>query len=311
MTIANSSVTSGLRVCGLDIQVSGRVIRTARLEREKHEIFADPEPLLDGLRRSGVRIDLFTFVQSLPETQPRYGYPMEWDNLAVLPVSTYEEWLRHQIRFAPRGRLRQAEKKGVSVRELPFDGSLVKGIREIYNECPIVQGKRSRHYGADLKTVHQKEATFLDRSIFAGAFLGDQLIGFIKLVVDESGTQARLIEFMSMVRHRERCPSNALLAQAVRSCAERGIRLLIYEKFAYGKKAADGLAQFKEVNGFRRVDIPRYYVPFTHIGSLALRAGLHRGLADNLPVSLATKIREARTAWYHWKFRSVLETSKS
>src|ERR1051326_8022942 len=258
-------------VSGRDIRVEGRLIRIARLEREKYEALADPEPVLERVRRSSTRIDLFTFAQGLPETQPKYAYFMEWDNLAVLPVSTFDEWYRKQIRFAPRGRLRQAEKKGVTVREVAFDDDLVKGIWEIYNECPICQGKRSRHFGSDLQTLHRKEATFLDRSVFVGAFLGDQMIGFLKLVIDEHRKEARLIEFMAMVRHRDKCHANAMIAQAVRSCAEREIRLLIYEKFAYGKKAADGLSQFKEVNGFRRVDVPRYYVPLTPLGSVALR----------------------------------------
>ena len=302
---------SQVSVHGADIRIEGRLIRIARLEREKYEALTDPESVLEGLRNSGIRIDLFTFIQALPETQPKYAYPMEWDNLAVLPVSTFDQWYKHQIRFPPRGRIRQAEKKGVTVREMPFDDSLVKGIWEIYNESPICQGKRSRHYGSDLETVRKKEATFPDKSAFVGAFLEGEMIGFLRMVVDEPRKQARLIEFMSMVRHRDKCASNALIAQSVRSCAERGVRCLIYERFAYGKKAADGLSQFKEVNGFGRVDIPRYYVPLTDLGSFAFRVGLHRNLADHLPVTFADRIRQARSAWYRWRFRQVLETSRS
>jgi hypothetical protein len=295
----------------VDIRIEGRLIRIARLEREKYEVLPEPELVLDGLRNSGVRIDLFTFIQALPETQPKYTYPMEWDNLAVLPVSTFEEWYRHQIRFAPRGRVRQAEKKGVTVREVPFDDNLVRGIWEVYNESPVCQGKRSRHYGSDLQTVSKKEATFPDKSVFVGAFLRGEMIGFLRMVIDEVRKQARLIEFMSMVRHRDKCPSNALIAQGVRSCAERGVHFLIYERFAYGKKATDGLSQFKEVNGFGRVDIPRYYMPLTNLGFLAFRVGLHRNLPDHLPAILADSVRQARSAWYSWRFRNVLETPRS
>ena len=300
-----------LNVHGADIRIEGRLIRVARLEREKYEALNDPESVLEGLRNSGMRIDLFTFIQALPETQPKYTYPMEWDNLAVLPVSTFDEWYNHQIRFPPRGRIRQAERKGVTVREVPFDDSLVKGIWEIYNESPICQGKPSRHYGNDLQTIRKKEATFPDKSVFVGAFLGGEMVGFLRMVVDQPRKQARLIEFMSMVRHRDKCPSNALIAQSVCSCAERGVRFLIYERFTYGKKAGDGLSQFKEVNGFGRVDIPRYYVPLTDLGSFAFRVGLHRNLSDHLPATLADRIRNARTAWYRWRFRHILEASRS
>jgi hypothetical protein len=302
---------SQVSVHGVDIRIEGRLIRIARLGQEKYEMLTEPESILDGLRKSGIRIDLFTFIQALPETQPKYSYPVEWDNLAVLPVSTFEEWYRRQIRFAPRGRIRQAERKGVTVREVAFDDSLVRGIWKVYNENPVCQGKRSRHYGSELQTVHKKEATFPDKSVFVGAFLDGEMIGFLRMVVDKLREQARLIEFMSMVRHRDKCPSNALLAQCVRSCVERGVRCLIYERFAYGKKAADGLSQFKEVNGFGRVDIPRYYVPLTYFGSLAFRVGLHRTLADHLPAVLADSIRQARSTWYEWRFRHVLKTPRS
>ena len=136
------------------------------------------------------------------------------------------------------------------------------------------------------------------------------MIGFLRMVLDSGRQEARLIVFMSMVRHRDKCAANALIAQSIRSCADRGVRCLIYEKFAYGKKS-DGLLQFKEVNGFKRVDIPRYYVPLTRAGSFALRAGLHRNLADHLPVSLADGIRQARSTWYSWRFRHVLEDLRS
>ena len=113
---------------------------------------------------------------------------------------------------------------------------------------------------------------------------------------------------VSMVKHRDKAPTNALIAAAVRSCAERGIRYLVYQNFVYGKKRPDSLTNFKEVNGFQRVNLPRYYVPLTPIGWAALRLGLHHKLADRLPESLAARLRELRTSWYHRRFRSVVET---
>ena len=50
-------------------------------------ILDDPEPAFAELRRV-VRADLFTFLQRLPETAPKYSYPMEWDNLAALPITS-------------------------------------------------------------------------------------------------------------------------------------------------------------------------------------------------------------------------------
>jgi hypothetical protein len=298
-----------LKVCGNDIRVEGRLIRIARLELDKYEFLDDPCPVLDGLRKSENRIDLFTFMQRLPDTLPKYDYPMEWDNLAALPVSTFDYWWKEQIRSFPRNRARQAEKRGVVVREVQFDDALVRGIWEVYNECPVRRGARFIHYGKDIATVHRISATFLDRSIFIGAFFGDQLIGFIKLVTDQTQTQANMMHIVSMVRHKDKAPTNALIAQAVRSCAERRIKFLVYQNFAYGKKENDSLSHFKDVNGFQRINLPRYYVPLTQTGRIAFRLGLHHRFSHHLPEPVAAKLRELRKTWYDRKFHAVTEAS--
>jgi hypothetical protein len=212
-----------IKVCGKEIRITGRLLRIGRLEGDGFEFLADPEALLRCLRRPAARIDLFTFIQKIPATSPAYAYPFEWDNFAALPVSTFDEWWNQQIGFKARNKAKQAGKKGVTVREVPFDDVLVKGIWEIYNECPIRQGRRFPHYGKEIKTVYEEEATFLDRSIFIGAFLDNKLIGFVKLVFDETRTQASTMNILSAIAHRDKAPTNALIAQAVQSCAERGI----------------------------------------------------------------------------------------
>jgi hypothetical protein len=300
---------SVISVDGVDIRIDGRLLRTARLARERYEDIPDPDTIIDGLQRCGNRVDLFTFMQRLPETKPKYDYPMEWDNLAVLPISTFEHWLKHQIRWAPRGRLRQAEKKGVATREVPFSDALVRSIWEIYNETPVRQGKRFPHYGKDVETVRKEEATHLDRSVFIGAFLGEELIGFIKLVENKARTEATIINIVSLAQHKEKCPTNALIAHAVRACAERHISYLVYLKFAYGKRDRDGLSDFKERNGFQRVDLPRYYIPLTQVGRAAFHLGLHHRVFELLPGPIITKFNELRASWYRRKYHSVMEVA--
>lgn len=298
-----------INVCGKPIRVQGRLIRVARLDADKYLFLDDPEPMLEELRRSGTRIDLFTFIQRLPETTPKYPYSFEWDNFAALPISTFDHWWTHQIRSYPRNRARQAEKKGVTIKEVPFDDALVRGIWQVYNETPVRQGKPFTHYGEDIETVYREEATYLDYSIFIGAFLSGQMIGFVKLVHDETRTQANLMNIVSMAGHSDKAPTNALIAHAVRSCAQRGIKYLVYQNFSYGDKQSDGLSHFKEVNGFQRINIPRYYVPLTRIGALALRLGLNRRLADLFPEPVVAKVREIRRAWNNSRLQSAMEGS--
>ncbi len=298
-----------MNVCGQEIRVQGGFLRIARLEADLYHFLDNPEALIDGLRECGIRIDLFTFMQKLPESSPKYAYPMEMDNLAAVPISTFEHWRTRQITSEARNRARQAEKKGVVIREVPFDEALVRGIWEIYNESPIRQGRRFRHYGKDFDTVYREEATFLENSFFIGAFLDDKLIGFVKLTADETGTQANLMNILSTLGHRDKAPTNALIAHAVRSCAERNIAYLVYQRYSYGKKQSDGIMKFKQVNGFQRFDLPRYYVPLTFLGRAAFQLGLHHRFVDRLPESLVGKVRDLRNSWYNRKLHGAKESA--
>ena len=298
-----------MKIENIEIKATGRFLRIARLDADKYQFLDDPKPILDALKKSRKRVDLFTFVQKLPDTTPKFTYPMEWDNFAAIHISTFNDWWTKQIGFKARNKAKQAEKKGVVIREVPFSEELVGGIWEIYNECPVRQGRKFPHYGKSLETVYREEATYLDSSIFIGAFWENKLIGFIKLVSNQTRTQAGLMNIVSLIQHRDKAPTNALVAQAVRACADRGIAYLVYSGFSYGKKLRDSLSDFKERNGFQRIEVPRYYVPLTPLGKLALRFGLHHRLLDHLPESAAAKLREFRETYYNRKLQAATEAS--
>lgn len=298
-----------LNICGRNIKVRGRIVRIARIDGDNYRFLDDPDPLILNLRKCGERIDLFTFMQRLPQTAPKFKYPMEWDNVAALPITTFDNWWTNVLGFKGRNKAKQAQKKGVEIREIPFDDRLIEGIWRIYNESPIRQGKRFPHFAMSLEKVREHAGTFLDCSTFLGAFFTGELIGFAKLTMDETCTQAGLMHILSMIGHREKAPTNALIAQAVRFCADRKIAYLVYSRFSYGNKQRDSLSDFKERNGFQRVDIPRYYVPLSHMGEVALRAGVHRSLIERLPESLIARLRAYRAAWYNRNVQSNPEAT--
>jgi hypothetical protein len=287
-----------MRVCDKEIRVSGGLVKIARLDADMYQFLTEPTAMIEALRASGQRIDLFTFTQTIVDTAPKYSFPMEWENLAVLPITTFEDWWEKQIGFKARNKAKQAEKKGVVLREVPFGADLVSGIWKIYNETPVRQGRPYPHYGKDLETVYREAATYLEYSTFIGAYLGDELIGFIKMVADEAGMQAGLMNIVSKIGHRDKAPTNALMAHAVRSAAARGIKNVVYSHFAYGKRERDNLTDFKERNAFARVDLPRYYVPLTPLGRMALSLGLHHRFVDRLPHDMGEKLRDFRSKWY-------------
>lgn len=292
---------------GREIKVSGRVIRIGRIEGDMYRFVEEPAPLIEAVKRCGTRIDLFTFLQRLPNTKPLHPYPMEWDNFAALPLTTFERWWGEQIGFKARNKAKQAGKRGVTLREAPFDDELVRGIWEIYNECPVRQGRQFWHYGKDIETVRREAATFLDCSVFIGAYFEGKLIGFVKLTYDESRTQAGLMHIISMLRHRDKAPTNALIVEAVRACTARQIPYLVYSNFSYGNKLRDTLSDFKERNGFVKIDVPRYYVPLTAAGAVAYRLGLHRRLLSYFPEPVLAKLRNFRNSWYNRRVQTPME----
>jgi hypothetical protein len=289
-----------MQIDGKEVKLRGRFIRIAGVA-EGYEYVDEPEWFLARLRESGVRADLFTFTQRLSATSPRFAYPMESENVAALAVSTFDHWYTKQIGNKTRNLIRKAEKSGVSVREVPFDDSLIAGISALNNETPVRQNRPFLHYGDHPDTVRRTNGSFLDRSVFMGAFFHGNLIGYVKLTSDENQEQAGLMQIMSMIRHRDKAPTNALVAHAVRSCAERGIRYLWYARFAYRNKKPDSLADFKRHNGFQRAEVPRYYVPLTRAGGIALRLGLHHGLSHRLPETMMHRVRQLRNRWYDAK----------
>jgi hypothetical protein len=287
-----------IEIDGQKVQLEGKLLRVARLDAEKFLFLDNPEQIVEGLRRARSRVDIFTFMQKPSDPQPKYGFPMEWDNLAVLPVSTYEHWRNEQIGFKARNKAKQAGKKGVQIREVPLNQDLARGIWEIYNEVPIRQGRRFPHFGKDYETVFRESATYPDHSVFIGAFFDGRLIGFIRLLISTDNSQAGLLNIVALIEHRDKSPMNALVAFAVRLCADRKIPHLTYSNFSYGRRQRDSLSDFKERNGFQRLNVPRYYIPLTLFGWTAFRLGLHRKLSDRVPEFAIVKFRELRNAWY-------------
>ena len=68
--------------------------------------------------------------------------------------------------------------------------------------------------------------------------------------------------------------------------------------FNCGNKHHTPLREFKIRNGFREVLVPRYYIPLTMKGSVALKLRVHQGLIGLLPHSVITVLVDARAKVY-------------
>jgi hypothetical protein len=270
--------------------VKGRVLRIAAARDEPYECVPDPPRFLAALRACRLPADVFTFCQPIADRAPRYSYRLEWDSYSVLTISTFDHWWKRQINDKTRNMVRKAGKKGVSIRTVPFDDALVRGIESIYDESPVIQGKPNRHFRKGFAVIEAVHATFPERSEFLGAYWGGELIGFVKLLYGDN--VASLLSIISKAAHRDKAPTNALLARAVERCSERGI-----ENLHYGLWSRRGLGEFKKHHAFARADVPRYYVPLTRRGRLALALGAHRKLADRVPERWLVAAANLRDRW--------------
>jgi hypothetical protein len=261
------------------------------LEDEWYEDVRDPESVIETLvHNPKIRPDIFTFWQRFPEVEPRYSFYTEWEDLAVLPIQSYDHWWNHQIKSRVRSLIRKTEKEGVEVRQVDYDDDFVRGMTSIFNEAPVRQGRRFWHYGKDFEEVKRQFSQYLYREQMIGAYYGGELIGFVMLgKADRYGITGQII---SSLKHRDKATTNALIAKTVEVCAKQHLPYLVY--FFWSD---DSLAEFKRRCGFERMRVPRYFVPLTFKGRLALKLGVHRGWKAALPAGLKTRLKKLRRSW--------------
>ncbi len=285
-----------IQIDGRTIVVTGGLIKTATVRDEEFvedEVIQDPRAFISKLVDSGLRVDILTFAQKVDEATPKCAFPFEWDNAAVACIGSFNEWWE-KLPQESRKNVRRAAKRGVIVQLASFDERFIQGIKEIYDEMPIRQGRRFWHFGKDLEAIKNENRTYLDRSEFIGAYHDGELIGFMKFV--RVGRIATMMQILSKAAHYDKRPMNAMIAKAVEVCQEKGLSYLIYGKFTYGNKTQSQIADFKRRNGFVQMDFPRYFIPLTLKGKLVLRLNLHRGLLGILPSWLIDWLWRLRSA---------------
>lgn len=287
-----------VQVQGRTVAITGKWLKIASVFDEEAidgDVINDPESFLRELKAANCGADILTFAQRIPETEPKFPYPHETDNSAAVRITTYDEWFK-KIGTDVRQNVKKSAKRGVEVRVAPFDDKFVQGIVDIYNESPIRQGRPFWHYGKGFEAIKAESSHCLHKSVFVGAYCGDEMIGFIKLL--RVGVTNDLVLIVSKQSHFDKKPTNALIAKAVEVCAQQGVPYLTYAKFAYGNKANSSLAEFKKRHGFEQINFPRYYVPLTLTGRLAVRFKLYRGLKEMLPEKVLNFLVNTRAKFY-------------
>jgi hypothetical protein len=278
-------------IFGKAVTLSGNVLRVAQLKNEYFEDVESPQDMVNAFIRNKIPVDIFTFWQRLPNVEPKFNYHMEYEKLAVLEFESYDNWFKNVIDSKTRNTIRKSEKKGAIVNIVDFNDVLVNGIVEIYNETPIRQGKPFWHYGKSFTRVKEETSDALGRSVFLGAYYNEKLIGFVKLLLAEK--YAMIVLILSMIAHRDKATQNALIAKSVEVCCKYNKNYLIYADWNVEKSLAD----FKINSGFKPINLPRYYIPLTFTGNMAIRLNLHHGIVRLIPKDVKYILNKIRVGF--------------
>lgn len=277
-----------------EFTVTGDFVKVAKIRTEWQDDVEAPEEVIRVMKKSGVKADLFSFWQRVPDTSPKFDYVMEWDNWAILEVSTYEHWFRKQINLGARSAINKSKKKGVEVRVVPLSDEFIAGVSEIYNETPVRQGRTFTHYGAGSDELRKEFARDEHRTDFVAAYCGNELVGFYQQVY--AGQCAHPFGGLTKIAHRDKSVNNALLSKSVELCEQKKIKYIVYGSFDYGS-GVSSLADWKRYNGFQKIDLPRYYVPLTVKGKIGLKLGLHHGAKSLIPPKVREQLKDIRKTW--------------
>ncbi len=274
-----------------------------KVARDFREYLKDVNPS-DGLnlKLTARGADIFTFIERkwcCPIDKPNSMWAKTDDNIGLLEIKDYQTWW-NTISKKTRNMVRKAEKEGVKVLVTERNDKFAEGIWKIYNETPIRQGRAFPHFGETLETVKgnmymEKDATFI------GAYLKDELMGFIQIL--HGNRIAILSNILSMQQHWDKSVNNALLAKSVESCAEKGERWLMYGRIGNHPS----LDKFKENNGFTKFPLTRYYIPLTWKGKLAIKLGMQRELKDSLPDAIKNTLIPA----VNWVSRTKIKLKRT
>jgi hypothetical protein len=248
--------------------------------------------LVAKIRERGA--DVFTFLER--GWVHTLSYSKQWvkgnDNIALLHVTSYDDWWKN-IGKKTRNVIRKAEKSGVKTRVVEPDEKLAEGIWKIYNETPIRQDRAFPHYGESLDAI-TNGLNSTRNATYVGAFLQDELAGFIQLV---HGNHIVIIsQILSLQKHWDKAVNNALVAKTVEVCASKHEEWLMYARMGNHPS----LDKFKQSNAFIKFPLTRYYVPLTRKGRVALRLGMHVEMKDALPQG----IKYPLIPFYNWISRT-------
>jgi hypothetical protein len=296
-----------ISVNGAWVLVLGKFLRTAIVKDEEWlpgDVVIDPEKVRAAIKQGRLGADIYKFCLKLPNVEPRFPYHLEWTNVAAIPIETYEDWWENGATQVTRKNVRRADRRGVVVRNVEFNDELIENIVKLNDSAVYRQRHRFGHYGKSFEAVKKDYSDFVDRSEYLGAYYQSELVGILRII--HIGEIASIMQLLCMPQHYDKRPANALIAGAVRGCADNKIKYLVYGQYVYGVNTKAPLKEFKRRNGFRQIQIPSYYIPLTIKGRIAIKLHMHMGIKNFLPKPVMKLAIDMRNKFLEWRQRDSL-----
>src|SRR5581483_4625314 len=105
-------------IAGRTVVVKGGRVKIASIRDEElaeGELVKDPASFISELKRSGLKADVLSFYQRVPDATPKFPFHFDLENLAVVPVTTFDAWWE-KLPQESRKNARRAAKRGVEVK---------------------------------------------------------------------------------------------------------------------------------------------------------------------------------------------------
>ena len=211
---------------------------------------------------------------------------MEWDNLAVLPISTFRYWwTRANLVYRKRNEGKAGREKGVSSAKFRSMRHCFVESCDIHNET----ARSGRESGFPTMEWTSREHAGMQAPFSTAASLSARFLRTnhrLHQADDRRSRTTACAVTSGLLRARDKAPTNALIAKAVRSCADRGFSFWFTSTSLTARKRATALATSRNQTASGGWTCPAITCLCRLSAAVALNLGLHHRLVDYLPEQL-------------------------
>ena len=100
------------------LMIRGKIIKIASIQGENWteiNFVNNYHELVKLALESNIKADIFTFAQKIPNVKPMHNFFFKFDNIAAIPLTTYQNWL-NSVSSGMRKDLKRSKKHRIYVK---------------------------------------------------------------------------------------------------------------------------------------------------------------------------------------------------